>query len=467
MSQPASPIGSVEFIVKFESLQGSFTTALTNALDDVDFDFGSGDDTKKIDEILHNIRYRLRTPFSGDFEQFRTAAIPEIEYARTDKAVNDFASALRSKDMVIKKPEESDQEYQDRSKEAAEVIYDHWIEMIEESLKDENYFRKHQNKLVNLQGAIQQAMSGSWEYMVRAFVDQVLTETEVEEAMRKKLEEYGLTAIGQKRLWSMVETTVQKPGANTALETTKDFMTALSQTNLTPEQIKEAVEWDPGQWQNMPPEMKDELNSILNEYFLVAWKTQIPNAILKLWKEQTEQSDWLGDQVKIAEHGGKIHDVLNIIQDNQMKMFKKFLEDYDVPEDQVLLMTERMKKQMEDFGGWTLLPWEGKVAGALAKWFKKKLAGYDERLMLTFAAVGPTGGVGGISSTKLLESVQTMTKEELKQMILDQREKDKYTSIINMLNMIAGDTKGINFLKEKIAEVENNPTQVLGSGSGN
>jgi len=465
MSQSASPIGSVEFIVKFETMQGSFIKAMKEAIKDADITIdGKADDSAKIDEILDNIRYRLRTPFSGDYEQFRSVGIPEIEFAKSEKAINDFASALRSKNMVIKTPEESQENYIKRSKDAAEVLFNHWISMIENSMKDESFFRKNQTKLVNLQGAIGQAMQGSWEYMVRTFVDQVLTETELEESIRKRLNEYGLAPAGNKRLWSRMETSLIKPGATTQIKSEKDLMKALSETTLTAEQIKEVIEWDPGEATKMAPDVKEQLMRILNKYFVDAWDVQIPNAILNVWKEGLMTADWLSEDFKIAKAGGKVHDVLNIIVKDQIENFTKFLKDFDVGEEQVEKIISSVEKQMDELGGWALLPWEGKIAGSIAKWFKKKLAGYDESLMLTFAGIGPTGGIGGISSTKLLENVETMSKEELKNFIMEERQKREQFQIIDILNRIAGDTDKIEFIKEKIEELETDPTKVLGSG---
>lgn len=462
MSQPASPIGSVEFIVKFDTMQSSFVNAMKEALKGVDIELGT--DSKldsKVDEILQNIRYRLRTPFSGDYEQFRASGVAEIEFAKSEKAISDFASVLRSKQMVIKKPEESTEEHIKRSKEASETIFDHWIAKIEKSLTDETFFRKNKNKLINLQGAIGQAMAGSWDYMTRVFVDQVLTEREVEASIRKRMGEYGLEPIGTKRLWSRVEQKIQKPGATTQIKTERGFMKALSETQLTPAQIKEVVEWDPQQVKSISPDVKKQLNRVLNKYFLNAMDVQIPNAVLKVWKEEVEKSGWFSGELKIAKHGGKLHDILNIINKDQIGNLKKFLKDFDVGEEEIDKMIKAVEQQFTEFGGFALLPWEGKIAGGLAKWFKKKLAGYDESLMMTFGAVGPTGGVGGISSTKLLEKTKGMSKEDLIELILERRQKREEGFMMDVLKRNADN---LDFIKQKIQEIEDNPdpTKVLG-----
>jgi len=455
MSQPASPIGSVEFIVKFDTMQGSFVDAMKEAFKDADIDFEA--DTKltsKVDEILHNIRYRLRTPFSGSYEQFLATAIPEIEFARTEKAITDFASALRSKQMVIKIPEESTEDYIGRSKESAEVIFDHWIKMMEKSLKDESFYRKNENKLINLQGALGQAMTGSWEYMVRTFVNQVLTETEVEASIRARMGEYGLEPIGQKRLWSRVEEKVQKVGATVPITRERDFMKALSETELTSQQIKEIIEWDPQEWKQIPPDVKTELNKILNKYYIEAWETQIPNAILRVWQEEVGASGSFTGELKIAEYGGKLHDVLNIITENQVENLTKFLEEFDVGEEEIAKIIGAVETQMREHGGWALLPWEGKIAGTMAKWFKKGLAGYDESLMMTFAGVGPTGGIGGISSMKILKEMQTMSKEDMKDYVLELIEKIEKGKVMDVLTRNADN---LEFLKNAIQEIEESP----------
>ena len=91
MSQPASPIGSVEFIVKFDSMQGAFVDALKEAMKDVEIDTGADPQlTSKIDEILDNLRNRLRGIWTGDRLQFLETAKPtnDIDTA-IDELIND------------------------------------------------------------------------------------------------------------------------------------------------------------------------------------------------------------------------------------------------------------------------------------------------------------------------------------------------------------------------------------------
>ena len=81
MSQPASPIGSVEFIVKFDSMQSSFVDALKEAMKDVEIETGADPQlTSKIDEILDNLRNRLRGIWTGDRLQFLETAKPELKH---------------------------------------------------------------------------------------------------------------------------------------------------------------------------------------------------------------------------------------------------------------------------------------------------------------------------------------------------------------------------------------------------
>lgn len=451
MSQPASPIGSVEFIVKFESMQKEFVDALKEAIKDADIEIeGGGFDNKKLDEILYNLRYRLRSPWSGDYKQFMSSALPEMEFAKSKEAISDFASALRSKKMIPKKAEESEEEYVKRSEESASALFGAWIDKIESAIKDESIFKKEKNKLINLQGAIQQAMAGSWEYMIRTFVEQVLTESELEEKFRRILTEYGFNVLGNKRLWSRTESLFQKPGSTTPIKSESDLMKALGETSLSGEEIKEILEWDPGEYHKMPEEYKTELKRVLNKYYINAMEAQIPNAILKVWQDYLKSEGWLGGEENlISATGGKIHDVINIIVDDQLKNFEKFLKDYDVGEEEIERILKKTSEQITE-QGWGILPWEGKISGSLAKWFKKKLTGYDPTIGLTFSAVGPSGMLGGISSTKLIESMEKMSKEDIIELIKQKTEEKREIEILTLLREIAEDTDKINDLKDMI-----------------
>ena len=469
MSQSASPIGSVEFIVKFETMQGSFIKAMKEGLKNADINIEKDStDSAKIDEILYNIRYRLRTPFTGNFDQFRAAALAEIEFARSKGATSDFASALRSKNMVIKKSGENEEEYKKRSEETASILFTRWIKMMEDAIKDPKYYEKNKNKFTNLQGAIQQAMSGSWEYMVRTFVDQIVNESEVQEAMKNRLREFGFDVSSTERSWGLSTKTIRKPGAQKEIKTEEDLLEALGSINLSPEQIKELTSWDPQQWKKVPQEMQDEVIKMLDDYWVHSMneKAPIPRTILRIWQNyMMKKADWWADEsgIDIAKGGDIRHDALNLIKKAQINSFKKFLQEYDVDENEINQIVEKMEEEVKKYG-WALLPWEGKVVGTLAKWRVEKLKGRDPNIGATFALAGPTGFLGGISSPKILDTIENMPKEELKELIAQSIKDSNQNFIDFFINESKNNNEFRELVKGRIEEAGLDPSKIFGSG---
>ena len=73
----STPIGSIEFLVKFDTMADSFKDALKDALKSTDLDLDSSDITdikNSVEWIRWNVATRLRTPFTGDYAQAAVAA---------------------------------------------------------------------------------------------------------------------------------------------------------------------------------------------------------------------------------------------------------------------------------------------------------------------------------------------------------------------------------------------------------
>ncbi|MBD3352112.1 MAG: hypothetical protein GF364_11550, partial [Candidatus Lokiarchaeota archaeon] len=137
MSQ-ASPIGSVEFIIKFDSMQDSFAKVLRDALKETGRGRGAGEGgsggsrlESKVDELVFNVRSRLRQPFSGEWSNFLLNAEPHQRWAQkkeTRKKLREwFLSEDVGKNMLSRGKDESTEKYKKRLNETVDSILDGYI----------------------------------------------------------------------------------------------------------------------------------------------------------------------------------------------------------------------------------------------------------------------------------------------------------------------------------------------------
>ena len=158
MSQPASPIGSVEFIVKFDSMQKGFVDALKEAMKDVEIETGADPQlTSKIDEILDSLRNRLRGIWTGDRAQFLETARAEVAQLEKTETKEGLASAFRSKQVIRQDPEETSKEWIERSERITKDMIENWQLMIEQAVVDESFWIKMRKKLITCQGGFESA----------------------------------------------------------------------------------------------------------------------------------------------------------------------------------------------------------------------------------------------------------------------------------------------------------------------
>lgn len=288
MSQPASPIGSVEFIVKFESLQGSFVNALKEAFEEADIDFGDTD-PKKLDEILYNLRNRIRQPFTGDRLNF----VMEAQQHKTlfekqetkEQLAAWFATEEVGKRMLPPGEEEDPEDYKERVMKTSGSFLDAIVNMIETGIDDPDFWKKHAIDFVDISAGFTAALKGNWNYLMRNVFTKVIKESELEKIGREAARAGGFkhiwTPAGQKRASKLLEQigteeVVEGGDPKKRITNFGEFMEAMMKT-LSQERFKEEVEKAGGATPGMSPEEKQ---AFLDKFY-VDIGVEIPNIFAK------------------------------------------------------------------------------------------------------------------------------------------------------------------------------------------
>lgn len=284
MSQPASPIGSVEFIVKFESLQGSFVNALKQAFEDVDLkEIGMGD-PKKLDEILFNLRARIRQPFTGDRLNFLMEAQPHKTFFE-EKKTRDllqqwFVSEDVGKRMLPRGEEEEPEAYKERLEKTVDSFMDGIVNMIEKGIDDPHFWKKHNIDFVDISAGFTAAVQGNWNYLMRNVFTKVIKEHELEkigrDAARAGAFEHIWTPAGQKRTSQIKAMIGIEEEGKTKIEDYGQFIEAMMEI-LSKEKFQQELEKEGAAVPGMSPE---ERQAFLDKFY-VDIGVEIPNIFAK------------------------------------------------------------------------------------------------------------------------------------------------------------------------------------------
>ena len=357
MSQPASPIGSVEFIVKFDSMQGSFVDALKEAMKDVEIETGADPQlTSKIDEILDNLRNRLRGIWTGDRLQFLETAKPELKNIKAPETVTQVGLMGRNKELVERLDEESEEDWIKRSENMARDMLDNWALMVEKAIKDPDYWEQNKRRLVTYQGAMQSGLGlGNWERLSRDMFKQILKEFSMEEAFKKMAEKEGFALIIQKAM-SKVPVTIdetQGEGEKKLIEDYTDLSNILAKKGIDPDEFQKAMSISPSKFKTLSADFRLAVNDILKDY-IIPEATKIPNVILHIWRDFLEKTK---EEFPIKGAGGIRPDLSFIVKNTKesAERARKTLEVAGVNEEKITEMLDKAKKAFglepeEEFG---------------------------------------------------------------------------------------------------------------------
>jgi len=352
------PIGSIEFLVNFDTMSSEFKDALKDALEKADISFPE-EVKNDIKTIKYNIQNRLRGLFTRDRLQYLATAPPEIKATQTKEFIGEIQKVLMGsptgKRLFPVKPDEKPEEYLARMEKTAKTLANRYGEFLVKAFKDEDFFNKEIGKIIALQSAHQDALKGDHQHLVQKIMEMLLTEKkDWEVIMKDKLEGLGIEFSKEQKKWAYTKEEIGK--GETLIESTDQLIEEIQKMNLTKEQFKSiffGVDAVKG--------IDEKLKKFFEVDFRIAAGLPVLRPILKAIEKidytQEEQLDELGNVIetdeeeepeKILEHeqvewmGGMMTDIGMILEKDWWDIEENkenFLEMIDSPE---------MRKQFQD-----------------------------------------------------------------------------------------------------------------------
>lgn len=420
MSQPASPIGSVEFIVKFETMQSGFLKVMKQAMKDLDI--GGEDDTtqKKLDEILFNLRSRIQHFFTRSRKDLLLGAEAEIFKAQKPETkqelIEHMLTSPTGKRLFPKGPEEEPQAFGERIEKMAEVLLERYGEMINKAVKNPAFWERQSGKIIDMQAAMQAGLKGNWQHLIKIMFNQILVETDIEDITRQRLIAAGIYTPGSQRKMSQLRMDIGEGKKGViAKEDIAGLYSTLGQY-LSKENL-EAMTRVPGKTE--PSELTN-LDNMLEEIgeFLSDWTVEegapIYNVIGKVMKAYLE-GEGTTIEGSLLRQTGKQPDLPLFITEDQIDLLKDIFEedifDKEAVEEYINIVRNRFKETEAE---WIMLPWDAKILGTLEKMERLKEK-YGELTMM-ISAIGNVPGIMGVLEQKGLvdpAKVGAMSQEKL------------------------------------------------------
>ena len=419
----STPIGSLEFIVKFDSMQDQFVDALKDALEQAELDFDSETITKieeDVSEIKYNIRNRLRGTISSNRAQLEAVGIPELRFLAEEANIQAFADILErsktGKRLYGKQQGETEKEHRARLFESAQTTFGTLGWYIGQAMEDPKFHAKNIGKIKLMQRAIDMAMETSWENMI-TLTGQMIDETEMKKHYHDWLSRRGAKFASGERRWERLTRPI---GSGLDPLTQDIFFEELAQLDLTPEQAEEIIHGKPKVLDD--PKIVSELMSWLKKFTIPAGKIRLPGTILKTLEAEIEslsaaEQKEIGGGGKIYDPGArgfKLVDVLPLatteeIFDTIMEGLKEHIKD---PK-----RRDKFEEEAEDFfreAGYWIAPSElGRFVGS-GKEAEKKWMGAGKGLFVgTSAEVGQTEATHAIFPRlggKMMPSIRGLEK---------------------------------------------------------
>jgi len=360
MSQPASPVGSVEFIVKFDSMQSGFVDALKEAMKDVEIETGADPQlTNKIDEILDNLRNRLRGIWTGNRQQFLATAVADIRNNQDIETIKNVARDVIIGQGILKKEEEqTPEEFQAKAEDLGKKYLQNWSLMIQKAIEDKAYWEKMKDFIITHQARIHAGLNlGRWPSQARKAFKQIIKEFSIEEKFKEKAKEEKFPIITQKGMApTPLEIDITEgEGPKKKITDWLELADAMSKRGVSKEEMDKAMSLVPG------PGLRGNImiaaQDLLKDY-IIAKESDLPNIFHQTWRKMQEVKA-LGDYPIV---GGTRPDI-SFSLENTLESLEKFRKVYESAGFAEKEIKEMIDEAREAFGLKTGQPFGTKVEG--------------------------------------------------------------------------------------------------------
>lgn len=349
------PIGSIEFLVKFDTMSGSFKDALKDAMKDIDLDV-EGANIDKIQEDLQwlrwNIATRLRTPLSVDYGVTAVAAPAHVEWAQKEETVKRLAAQLMEwkgeVPLVPRREDEEDEEYTARVRKAAKVILDEYSAELVKILDPEtgrDIFLTDPRRYIHISNMLREAIEGTWPNLIKDAVQKLFPETKVKVAAAQMLRVGGAEVHEREKLQSDVEREFGLGGRGLEITSAEDLIASMKRERISVEALKSIFELKPKDYGKASQDLKDFAKTLYEDYTIKVG-AQLPNIILRLLQQQAELAavggDLEADVEKFWGRTGQRVDIMGWVLKENRKQFYELLRE-TLPEEEAEELIEEMK----------------------------------------------------------------------------------------------------------------------------
>lgn len=285
MSETA-PIGSVEFIVKFDTMQHEFNKVLRDAIKDSDIDVEFPEDIRrKIDRIIFNLEQRIRHPTTVHRKDFEIGAVQQKAYLQEEETKQSLADWFAS-DFLETKKDETLEEKRKRAEEWADMFLNRYESRIDKGIKDIDFWDKYKVQFVNWEKMFDLGLKGSWGSFIKVMMQQIFDEKELQDAWKRVFESIEEIYIPPKeRRQSKLRQTLRSGGEKEEKVSTTTGIIETLQEFISFDLIKESLQLDPNVSKGTLEELKNKWNEGLVSYFdkyEITEGTEIPNLIGKI-----------------------------------------------------------------------------------------------------------------------------------------------------------------------------------------
>lgn len=386
----STPIGSIEFLVKFDTLSNSFKDAMIGAINDSDLDFDTSklDDIKTaVDYIEWNVRTRLRTPFSGDYGQFLAAAPGQISWLQEEETIKALTAKLLKwkgdKPLLPKREGEESEEYRARIREVAELILNRAAGEIVNAL-DEDFgrqtFMKDPQRFIHFQNLIQEAIDGKLAYLIKEVVKKEIPETEVKSVFKQYMKDMGAKMYPDEKDFWRITTQIGLGEEGKVLgKGLGGFLDVMKELGISKEAWEAIGQLDPGKIRAAPTSLREFSESLYKEYTIPVGSI-IPNIVTNLMLDIAKKGGTdLGTITNVASATGRVRtDILgDILESEAEKLFE------DLPERMEGKFAEELiadfKKYFTALHGWAPITAEMARVFTEAKAYGEELTGRPAR----------------------------------------------------------------------------------------
>jgi len=428
----SSPIGTIELLVKFDSMKTSFVDAMKEAINKSDLGEGAPgvDLSDKLDSIIGEIRL-LRVPLTGSFTQLLHAMSGRYEWLKPGGEFREkFKSAAVQYETLQKKLGVyglETEEIEDVAGEFADVIANKYLDTLKKVIKaGPAAYALEFKRFIDIESYMEEALRGSHQFTIEYVLKKLFKEWEVREETMEKITSEGIFAEQIERWWwrASKRIGISIPGTTETLERSgfSGINQALMELGATPAQIRQIMTGPPTAIED--PELIDFLRNFLDNFYIEKG-TPVPTRLMKTFEEiLTERGET--DPIRSREKSWLRYDILAHLTRDTYKRYLEFQENI-LPESEFIKLQEGLEEIFKEPGARSAFAMiESKLLASIRHYYEIKEKGYlakgDEPftaiLALARAGAGEPGAPIGVSP-ELVKKRIPPTKEEIRQLLTE------------------------------------------------